>query len=90
MCPLHPDVQELNVQISRKGKAIIHRSGSPVKSPVGPSASEPDEAEDGDKAPVKQLVWLQHDRVKQLPISPSEPHPFLQKLGMQTQEGKIK
>ncbi len=30
------------------------------------------------------------NQVKQLPISPSVPHLFLQKLGMQTLDGRIK
>lgn len=33
---------------------------------------------------------LGHDRRKALPIQPNEPHPFLQKIGMQTAEGKLK
>ncbi len=89
-------MQELNIQISRKGKAIIHRSGgSPTSAQVMPNPSVSrlspitDAAEDG-KSGAKQLVWLQHDRAKQLPISPTQPHPFLQKLGMQMPDGRIK
>lgn len=70
-------VQELNIQISRKGKPIIHRS-----TVTGPGTSA---TGNGDA-----VVPMQHDRTKQLPISPTEPHAFLQQLGMQMADGRVK
>ena len=65
---LRTTLQELNVQITKKGKAIIHRS-----------------------APIKpHLEAVEHDRWKDWPIPASLPDPFLQKIGIQTSDGRIK
>lgn len=61
-------MEELNVQITKKGKAIVHRS-----------------------APIKpHLEAVNHDRWKDWPIPASLPDPFLQKIGIQTNDGRIK
>lgn len=70
-------MQELNIQISRKGKPIIHRS-----TVTGPGISATGNSD--------AVVLMQHDRTKQLPISPTEPHAFLQQLGMQMADGRVK
>ncbi len=65
---LRSTMEELNVQITKKGKAIIHRS-----------------------APIKpHLEPVEHDRWKDWPIPASLPDPFLQKIGIQTSDGRIK
>ncbi len=65
---LRSTMEELNVQITKKGKAIIHRS-----------------------APIKPHVeHVEHDRWKDWPIPASLPDPFLQKIGIQTSDGRIK
>ncbi|GAX77477.1 hypothetical protein CEUSTIGMA_g4921.t1 [Chlamydomonas eustigma] len=84
-------LQDINIQISRRGKAIFHRTSrnnnflssgqAQLSSEVASSSSSSSQSTE---------LHLQHDRVKALPISPMEAHPFLQKLGMQTQEGRIK
>ena len=67
---------EISVQISKKGKAIVHQHKGPKSD---------------DQFVKPPLVYVQpHDRVKAVPISPDVTHPFLIKLGMQTAEGKIK
>ncbi|KAJ9527353.1 hypothetical protein QJQ45_025624 [Haematococcus lacustris] len=40
--------------------------------------------------PPAGLQLLSHDRVKALPIPPDQPHPFLQALGLQTAQGRVK
>ncbi|KAL6764023.1 methyltransferase domain-containing protein [Haematococcus lacustris] len=40
--------------------------------------------------PPADLQLLSHDRVKALPIPPDQPHPFLQALGLQTAQGRVK
>lgn len=65
---LRTTMEELNVQITKKGKAILHRS-----------------------APIKPHVELvEHDRWKDWPIPASLPDPFLQKIGIQTNDGRIR
>lgn len=65
---LRTTLEELNVQITKKGKAIIHRS-----------------------APIKPHVeQVEHDRWKDWPIPASLPDPFMQKIGIQTSDGRIK
>ncbi len=65
---LRSTMEELNVQITKKGKAILHRS-----------------------APIKpHLETVNHDRWKDWPIPASLPDPFLQKIGIQTSDGRIK
>ncbi len=61
-------MEEINVQITKKGKVIIHRS-----------------------APIKpHIEHVEHDRWKDWPIPASLPDPFLQKIGIQTSDGRIK
>lgn len=65
---LRSTMEELNVQITKKGKAILHRS-----------------------APIKPHVeQVEHDRWKDWPIPASLPDPFLQKIGIQTSDGRIR
>ncbi|MEW5317637.1 MAG: hypothetical protein WDW38_008919 [Sanguina aurantia] len=40
--------------------------------------------------PLPALINLSHDRAKALPLSPSTPHPFLQRMGLQGPDGKVK
>ncbi|MCA0456982.1 MAG: SAM-dependent methyltransferase [Chloroflexi bacterium] len=65
---LRTTLEELNVQITKKGKAILHRS-APIKPHVEP---------------------VEHDRWKDWPIPASLPDPFLQKIGIQTSDGRIR
>lgn len=37
-----------------------------------------------------RLITLDHDKPKDLPISPNQQHPFLQRIGFQTSDGRIK
>ena len=61
--------ENFQVQITKKGKAILHRH----------------------KAPKQQnLPSLQHDRQKNLLLPVDKPDPFLQKIGIMTQEGNIR
>lgn len=78
--------QEVIVQVSRKGRPIVHRT---AVSSAGTVGSHPGNGSHG-LGDSGRLISLDHDRAKQQPISASEPHPFLQKLGMQTAEGRIK
>lgn len=41
-------------------------------------------------SPLPALINLSHDRAKALPLSPSTPHPFLQRMGLQGPDGKVK
>jgi hypothetical protein len=79
--------QEINIQISRKGKAIFHKFSN-LSSPLSEDSQLTSDLE-ATSSEAPQLR-LQHDRIKTLPISPTEAHPFLQKLGIQTKEGRIK
>jgi SAM-dependent methyltransferase len=65
---LKTTLEDIHIQITRKGKAIIHRSA-----PERP-----------------HLLQTEHDRWKDWPIPPSFPDPFLQKIGIQTSDGRIK
>ncbi|GLC66877.1 hypothetical protein PLESTF_000485900 [Pleodorina starrii] len=67
--------QDLAVQITKRGKGIVHRS-SPQNRPALVS-SDPGSA-------------LSHDRSKHTPIPADQPHPFLHKIGFQTADGRIK
>ncbi len=93
------------VQFTRKGRPILHRKRNDPSSPasfitpgVSQQGNDDDDDDDDDsggngrRPPPKQpLVNMQpHDRTKQLPIPLDQPHPFLQKLGMQTADGRIK
>jgi SAM-dependent methyltransferase len=67
---------EISVQISKKGKAIVHHHKGGK--------------EDARALALVYVEPLPHNRVKSVPVSPDTSHPFLIKLGMQTPEGKIK
>ncbi|GLI59276.1 hypothetical protein VaNZ11_001061 [Volvox africanus] len=67
--------RDLAVQITKRGKGIVHRS-----EPQGRPALVPSE-------PGRALT---HDRLKDTPIPADQPHPFLQQIGFQTAEGKIR
>lgn len=58
------------LQVTKKGKAIVHRAGVAPRPLVSMS--------------------LSHDRAKDTPIPASEPHPLLQKIGLQTEDGRIR
>ncbi len=60
---------EIHVQITKKGKAIIHRQERSGQA-IAPS--------------------LQHDRRKDLLLPVGQPDPFLQAIGIMTQEGKVR
>lgn len=61
---------DLQVQITKKGKPIIHRHAP--------------------KRPAPQSYDLAHDRAKNLLLQPQDAAPFLQAVGIMTQDGKIK
>src|SRR5690606_38976699 len=60
--------EDLNWQITKKGKAILHRS----------------------KAQATRQPDLAHDAVKDLPRPADQPAPFLQAVGIQSADGRIK
>lgn len=37
-----------------------------------------------------RLIATQHDRTKDTPIPADQPHPFLQQIGLQTSDGRVK
>ncbi len=59
----------IQLQITKKGKTIVHRHKAPPK-PIKPS--------------------LEHDRPKNLLLPAGQPDPFLHKIGIMTQDGKVK
>ncbi|KAG2486609.1 hypothetical protein HYH03_014777 [Edaphochlamys debaryana] len=69
---------DLAVQITKKGKGIVHRTAAkrPALVTAAPGATP-------DAAPS-------HDRSKALPIPAGRPHPFLQRTGFQTEDGRIR
>ncbi len=80
--------QVLSVQFTRGGKAIVHRTTNPTdgappqpQAPGGGASSPP---------PPALLPSLAHDRRKGVPIPPDVPHPFLQRVGLQTAQGRLK
>jgi hypothetical protein len=93
-----------NIQISRKGKALLQTQLNPATTTAGsaaslsscgssssrglaPAAAAAAAAGDGASG---GLISLQHDRAKALPINGSIPDPFLQRIGLQTADGRIK
>ncbi|EFJ48796.1 hypothetical protein VOLCADRAFT_104625 [Volvox carteri f. nagariensis] len=72
---LRTSSQDLTVQITKRGKGIVHR-GAPQSRPALVT-SEPGRA-------------LSHDRTKDTPIPANQPHPFLQRIGFQTADGRIR
>jgi hypothetical protein len=84
-----------NIQVSRKGKVLLHTQPNPAAAAVGASAPLSNSSSKG-LAPAAAgsaaagLISLQHDRAKALPINGSIPDPFLQRIGLQTAEGRIK
>jgi hypothetical protein len=65
---LKTQMEELQVQFSKKGRPILHRSA-----PERP-----------------HLVQTAHDRWKDWPIPATLPDPFLQQIGIQAADGRIK
>jgi hypothetical protein len=75
----------VSVQLTKRGRAIVHESQAAMETSgttTADSVSDP-------LAPLAQLN-LRHDRNKALPIPPDQPHPFLQRIGMQTADGRLK
>eukprot|EP00879_Flechtneria_rotunda_P007891 GHRR01008268.1.p1 GENE.GHRR01008268.1~~GHRR01008268.1.p1 ORF type:complete len:561 (+),score=192.91 GHRR01008268.1:81-1763(+) len=91
---VHTLQQTVTVQITKKGRALMQQTAATAV-PAQQAASaaglsrqdlqlvQPDDAAIG-------LIQLQHDRMKALPISGSVADPFLQKIGVQTADGRIK
>jgi hypothetical protein len=101
-----------NIQISRKGKALLQTQLNPAAagaagngvSAAGLSTSSSSSSSSSSSrglAPAAAaaaagdgasggLISLQHDRAKALPINGSIPDPFLQRIGLQTADGRIK
>eukprot|EP00955_Chlamydomonas_euryale_P108721 365870-Chlamydomonas_euryale.AAC.3 len=92
----------LNVQFTKKGKPIVHRAAGIAPGARAASADAGADAHRSSAPAIRAvgissvstasgpLISLEHDRTKRVPIPPNEPHPFLQALGMQTSEGRIK
>ncbi|KAF6266317.1 hypothetical protein COO60DRAFT_1697337 [Scenedesmus sp. NREL 46B-D3] len=87
-----------NIQISRKGKVLLQTQPNPAVAGAGApglfnsSSSrglKPAAAAAADSA-AGGLISLQHDRAKALPINGSIADPFLQRIGLQTADGRIK
>ncbi|KAG2454640.1 hypothetical protein HYH02_000480 [Chlamydomonas schloesseri] len=76
---------DLAVQVTKRGKGIIHRSAPKDRTPLlrGAPGSAGDPAEG-----AQQL--LAHNRTKATPIPADRPHPFLQKIGFQTADGRVR
>ncbi|KXZ51506.1 hypothetical protein GPECTOR_12g469 [Gonium pectorale] len=70
---LRTAAQDLTVQVTKRGKGILHRAARQGRAPL----VRPEEA-------------LSHDRRKDTPIPADAPHPFLQRIGFQTENGKIR
>jgi SAM-dependent methyltransferase len=66
---LRTTLQDLQVQFTKKGRAMVHRH----------QAAEP-----------RPTPSLAHDRHKDLPLPADQPDPFLQAIGIMTQQGRIK
>jgi SAM-dependent methyltransferase len=65
---LQSTAENLRVQLTKKGKAIIHR----------------------DQVTKPPQIELTHDRAKNLILPADQPDPFLQALGIMTQDGRIR
>jgi hypothetical protein len=92
-----------NIQISRKGKALLQTQLNPATTTAGSAASLSSCGSSSSRglAPAAAaaaagdgasggLISLQHDRAKALPINGSIPDPFLQRIGLQTADRRIK
>jgi hypothetical protein len=90
-----------NIQISRKGKVLLQTQPNPASSSTAENAtglSTPNSSSSSSRglAPAAAaagdggLISLQHDRAKALPINGSVLDPFLQRIGLQTADGRIK
>lgn len=111
-----------NVQITRKGRVLVHRTPAAGSTAAGSTAAgsrtglDAHSSSNGGSAqqqgPLQRrgglapaaaagsdgsssssgggLISLQHDRVKALPINGSIADPFLQQIGLQTVDGRIK
>ncbi|KAG2436450.1 hypothetical protein HXX76_006753 [Chlamydomonas incerta] len=75
---------DLAVQVTKRGKGIIHRSAPKDRTPL--LRAGPGSAAD----PADEAQLLSHDRPKATPIPSDRPHPFLQKIGFQTADGRIR
>ncbi|WIA15551.1 hypothetical protein OEZ85_002183 [Tetradesmus obliquus] len=93
------------IQVSRKGKVLLQTKPNPAAAAAadaaglpGPlSTSSSSSSSSRGLAPAAAaagaaggLISLQHDRAKALPINGSISDPFLQRIGLQTADGRVK
>lgn len=93
--------QTTNIQISKKGKVLIQTVKAPAAAGTALQA-DPDSSRtssEGNRVLQQQQqkmlstagpISLHHDRVKAAPINGNVPDPFLQQIGLQTADGRIK
>ncbi|GBG00168.1 hypothetical protein Rsub_12925 [Raphidocelis subcapitata] len=72
------------VQITKKGRAVVQRSSSSG----GSNSSSSSGGGGGERAATAALP--RHDRAKSLPIPGDVPDPFLMKIGLQTEDGRVR
>jgi len=90
--------EQVSVQITRRGRALVQRSsggGVPDAEPAAtrdtPAKTKAAAAAGGTPFRVPQPPGLMsHDRRKALLIPGDIPDPFLQKIGLQTEDGRIR
>ncbi len=88
--------QVYSVQLTKSGKAIVHRTPLQPSTPDTTNGSPTSDNGSGrlmgntSAAEATGPIRLTHDRRKDLPIPPDVPHAFLQRIGMQTAEGRLK
>ncbi|GBG00559.1 hypothetical protein Rsub_13349 [Raphidocelis subcapitata] len=82
------DGAQTAVQITKKGRAIVQRSSSSSSS-ISSSSSGGGGGGDGGGERAAAAALPRHDRAKSLPIPGDAPDPFLMKIGLQTEDGRI-
>jgi hypothetical protein len=85
---LQTESGQVSVQTTRRGRALVQRTGRGSSS--DPSGSSAADAQSSDAARQAPRPPLRHDRRKALLIPGDVPDPFLQKIGLQTEDGRIR
>ncbi len=83
------DGAQTAVQITKKGRAIVQRSSSSSSS-ISSSSSGGGGGGDGGGERAAAAALPRHDRAKSLPIPGDAPDPFLMKIGLQTEDGRVR
>jgi hypothetical protein len=83
---MRTDGSGVRVTFSRKGRELVTRQ---KRAAAEVTAGAEDEGTTSVATPKAPLL-LSHDRRKPLPLPPDEPDPFLQRLGLQSADGRCK